>query len=132
MMMVGQEGGDIGEDIVSVACGAEFSVMLDKEEKVWTFGLPENGCLGHIDNGKFMQKANKVEFRSENSPLQVKVWVEKDTKAKEVTPQPVPKIVKISCGPNHTVAITEEKKAYSWGFGEAMGGWGTQRQLMSW
>eukprot|EP00090_Calanus_glacialis_P031617 TRINITY_DN52596_c0_g1_i1.p1 TRINITY_DN52596_c0_g1~~TRINITY_DN52596_c0_g1_i1.p1 ORF type:complete len:455 (-),score=159.08 TRINITY_DN52596_c0_g1_i1:160-1524(-) len=106
-----------GEDIVSVACGAEFSVLLDKEGKVWTFGLPENGCLGHNDDGKFMQKANKVEFRCEYSPLQVKVWVEKDTKAKEVTPQPVPKIVKISCGTNHTVALTEEKKAYSWGFG---------------
>jgi len=106
-----------GDDIVSVACGAEFSVMLDKEGKVWTFGLPENGCLGHNDDGKFMQKANKVEFRCEYSPLQVKVWVEKDTKAKEVTPQPVPKIVKISCGPNHTVAVTDEKKAYSWGFG---------------
>ena len=59
----------------------------------------------------------QVEFRCEYSPLQVKVWVEKDTKAKEVTPQPVPKIVKISCGTNHTVALTEEKKAYSWGFG---------------
>ena len=51
-----------GEDIVSVACGAEFSVLLDKEGKVWTFGLPENGCLGHNDDGKFMQKANKVNY----------------------------------------------------------------------
>jgi len=104
-------------DIISVACGADFSVMLDKEGKVWTFGHPENGTLGHNDDGKFMQKANKVEFRCEYSPLQVKVWVEKDTKDKTVTPQPVPNIVKISCGPNHTVAITSENKVYSWGFG---------------
>jgi len=108
---------DGAADIVSVACGAEFSVMLDKEGKVWTFGHPENGTLGHNDDGKFMQKANKVEFRCEYSPLQVKVWVEKDTKDKTVTPQPVPNIVKISCGPNHTVAITSENKVYSWGFG---------------
>lgn len=104
-------------DIVSVACGAEFSVMLDKDGKVWTFGHPENGTLGHNDDGKFMQKANKVEFRCEYSPLQVKVWVEKDTKDKTVTPQPVPHIAKISCGPNHTVAVTNENKVYSWGFG---------------
>ena len=51
---------DGAADIVSVACGAEFSVMLDKEGKVWTFGHPENGTLGHNDDGKFMQKANKV------------------------------------------------------------------------
>eukprot|EP00092_Neocalanus_flemingeri_P012381 GFUD01013349.1.p1 GENE.GFUD01013349.1~~GFUD01013349.1.p1 ORF type:complete len:457 (-),score=135.52 GFUD01013349.1:130-1500(-) len=106
-----------GADITSVACGADFSVLLDTEGKVWTFGHPENGTLGHNDDGKFMQKANKVEFRCEYSPLQVKVWLEKDTKAKEVTPHPVPNIKKISCGPNHTVAVDENKKVYSWGFG---------------
>lgn len=81
-----------------------------------------------------MQKANKVEFRCEYSPKQVRllllcscccyyfhatlllllpqvtVWVEKDTKAKEVTPFPLPVIKKISCGPNHTVAIDENHK----------------------
>ena len=45
------------------------------------------------------------------------MWVEKDTKDKTVTPQPVPHIAKISCGPNHTVAVTNENKVYSWGFG---------------
>jgi len=106
-----------GPSIVSVAAGSEFSVLLDKEGKVWTFGHPENGTLGHNDDGKFMQKANKVEFRCEYSPKKLTVWVEKDTKAKEVTPLPTPKITKISCGPNHTVAIDENCKAYSWGFG---------------
>ena len=52
-----------GADIVSVACGAEFSVILDKDGKVWTFGHPENGTLGHNDDGKFIAKAKKVEFR---------------------------------------------------------------------
>jgi len=106
-----------GADVVGVACGAEFSVMLDADGKVWTFGHPENGTLGNNDDGKFMQKANKVEFRCEYSPLQVMVWIEKDTKDKQVIPQPLPKIKKISCGPNHTIAITEENKVYSWGFG---------------
>ena len=89
------------------------------------------------------------------------VWVEKDTKAKEVntapsfitllsldqsqllhclhtqvTHLPMPNIKKISCGPNHTVAVDENNKvdakiqspsiqskldtrlqAFSWGFG---------------
>jgi len=106
-----------GADIVSVACGAEFSVMVDDDGKVWTYGHPENGTLGNNDDGKFMQKANKVEFRCEYSPLQVKVWVEKDTKDKQIIPQATPKVVKVSCGPNHTVVITEDHKVYSWGFG---------------
>jgi len=106
-----------GADIVSVACGAEFSVILDTDGKVWTFGHPENGTLGHNDDGKFIAKANKVEFRYEYSPKQVSMWVDKDPKSKEVTPLDVPKIVKISCGPQHTVVVDDTNKAYSWGFG---------------
>ena len=43
--------------------------------------------------------------------------MEKDTKAKEVTPLPTPNIVKISCGEFHTVAVDDNKKVFSWGFG---------------
>jgi len=107
----------MGPDIVDIACGGEFSMLLDNEGGVWSFGHPENGTLGHNDDGKFMQKANKVEFRYEYAPLKIPLWVEKDPKTKEVTPLPTPKIVKIACGPNHTVAIDENFKAYSWGFG---------------
>ena len=125
-----------GPSITSVAAGADFSVLLDKEGTVWTFGLPENGQLGHNDDGKFLAKANKVsqndnasvqlgkrndcmqvEYRCEYSPVEVKVWVEKDMKTKEVTVLPTPKIIRISCGPQHTVAVAEDHKAYSWGFG---------------
>ena len=104
-------------DIVSVAAGAEFSVILDSEGKVWTFGHPENGTLGHGDDGKFIARANKVEYRCEQTPKQVSVWVEKDPKSKEVTPLDRPKIKKISCGPQHTVVVDVDNKAYSWGFG---------------
>jgi len=106
-----------GAAVTSIAAGEKFSVLLCKEGKVWTVGSPENGTLGHNDDGKFMQKANKVEFRCEHTPLQVKVFVEKDTKAKEVTPLATPVIKRISCGPSHTVAVDVNNKAYSWGFG---------------
>lgn len=106
-----------GAEIVSVAAGAEFSVILDKDGKVWTFGLPENGTLGHNDDGKFIARANKVEFRCEYAPKQVTMFVDKDSKTKEVTPLDTPKIVKISCGPQHTVVVDDNNKAYSWGFG---------------
>lgn len=38
-------------------------MILDEEGGVWSFGHPENGTLGHNDDGKFMAKANKVDFR---------------------------------------------------------------------
>jgi len=106
-----------GPPVVSVACGAEFSCILDEAGNLYTCGLPEYGQLGHNDDGKFMQKANKIEFRSEYVPKQVLVFVEKDMKGKEVTQLATPVIKKISCGANHTVAIDDKFKAYSWGFG---------------
>ena len=45
---------------LQIACGNEFSMILDSEGGVWSFGHPENGTLGHNDDGKFMAKANKV------------------------------------------------------------------------
>ena len=38
-------------------------MILDEEGGVWSFGHPENGTLGHNDDGKFMAKANKVDYR---------------------------------------------------------------------
>ena len=67
------------------------------------YGFPKNGCLGPNDDVKFMQKANNIEFPCENSPHQVNIWVEKGTKAKEVTPQPV------SVGLKKTLSVTENK-----------------------
>jgi len=49
--------------------------------------------------------------------LKIPLFVEKDSKSKDITPLPTPKIVKICCGPNHTIAIDENHKAFSWGFG---------------
>lgn len=36
-----------GPPIVKIACGAEFSVILDIKGNLYTFGLPEYGQLGH-------------------------------------------------------------------------------------
>jgi len=106
-----------GPPIVEVAAGGEFSCILDEAGNVYSCGLPEYGQLGHNDDGKFMQKANKIEFRNEYEPKQIMMFVEKDARVKEVTPLPTPFIKKISCGQNHTVAIDDKFKAYSWGFG---------------
>ena len=102
---------------MEVAAGGEFSCILDEAGNVYSCGLPEYGQLGHNDDGKFMQKANKIEFRNEYEPKQIMMFVEKDARVKEVTPLPTPFIKKISCGQNHTVAIDDKFKAYSWGFG---------------
>jgi len=121
-----------GPDIVSVAAGALFSVMVDKTGKVWTFGHPENGTLGHNDDGRYLEKANKVEFRCEFSPKQIQTFFDKDPKEKEVTALDYPNIVSVSCGTSHTVAVDSNNKAYTWGFGGygRLGHSGTENELV--
>lgn len=39
-----------GPQIIKVACGADFSVILDLKGNLYTFGLPEYGQLGNWKN----------------------------------------------------------------------------------
>ena len=48
-----------GGAIVRVACGAEFSVLLDAEGRLWTFGQSENGCLGQKQEGRLSRKVSR-------------------------------------------------------------------------
>lgn len=105
-----------GPPIIKVACGAEFSMILDIKGNVYSFGLPEYGQLGHNTEGKYFVTSTKMSFHFETSPKKIVLYVEK-TKDGHVTPIDDVKIVDFSCGNNHTVAIDSKNRAFSWGFG---------------
>lgn len=105
-----------GPPIIRIACGAEFSVILDIKGNLYTFGLPEYGQLGHNTDGKYFVNANKLTFHYETSPKKIVLYIEK-SKEGHVTPVDNVQIVDFACGNNHTVAIDSKKRAYSWGFG---------------
>jgi len=105
-----------GPSIVKIACGAEFSVILDIKGNLYTFGLPEYGQLGHNTDGKYFVTSTKMSFHFETSPKRVVLFIEK-AKDGHVSPINDVQIVDFACGNNHTVAIDAKKRAYSWGFG---------------
>ena len=94
-----------GPDVVKIACGAEFSMLVDKNGGVWSWGHPEHGQLGHNTDGSFLEKAGKTTFHYVYSPEKIQMWVEKDPKGKGATPITGVVIKEIACGLNHTVAI---------------------------
>ena len=94
-----------GPEIVKIACGAEFSMVVDKLGGVWSWGHPEHGQLGHNTDGSFLEKAGKTTFHFVHSPEKIQMWVEKDPKGKGATPITGVVIKEIACGLNHTVAI---------------------------
>ncbi|XP_052751385.1 protein RCC2 homolog [Galleria mellonella] len=105
-----------GAPIVKVGCGAEFSMILDCNGALHSFGLPEYGQLGHNTDGRYFVTSTKLSFHFETVPKHVALFFEK-SKDGHVSPVKDVDIVDFSCGNNHTVAIDSKKRAYSWGFG---------------
>lgn len=89
-------------NLLQVACGAEFSMIVDRKGYLYSFGLPEYGQLGHNTDGKFFITSNKLSYQHERSPRRVPIFVER---SKDGHPTPVTdvQIVDIACGSNHTV-----------------------------
>ncbi|XP_050526083.1 protein RCC2 homolog [Daktulosphaira vitifoliae] len=104
-----------GPPIVKVGCGADFSILLDCKGTLYSFGLPEYGQLGHNTTGEYIERAGAIQYATVNQPKAILTFVEKNKNKVEILPKP--EIRDFSCGTNHTVAIDDRKKAYSWGFG---------------
>jgi len=104
-----------GKPIVKMACGGEFSLILDSNGSLYSFGSPEFGQLGHNSEGKYFTTGNKIAFNCELSPRKIMVFIEKSREG-HVIPIDEPKFVSIACGLNHALAIDSKKRCFSWGF----------------
>ncbi|CAK1554674.1 unnamed protein product [Leptosia nina] len=105
-----------GAPIVKVGCGAEFSMILDCNGVLHSFGLPEFGQLGHNTDGKYFVTSTKLSYHFQTVPKKIELFFEK-SKDGHMTLVDDVIIVDFSCGNNHTVAIDSKKRAFSWGFG---------------
>uniref|UniRef100_H2YG31 Protein RCC2 homolog n=1 Tax=Ciona savignyi TaxID=51511 RepID=H2YG31_CIOSA len=93
-----------GNPIIDIACGGEFSVILDCEGSVYTFGCPEYGQLGNNTDGKFFVAGNKL-FDNVKNPYRIPLWVEKMKGGTELR------------SPVLLVALDSKKRVFTWGFG---------------
>ncbi|ORX58264.1 RCC1/BLIP-II protein [Hesseltinella vesiculosa] len=90
--------------VVDVACGADFSVVLNDNGQVFTFGSLEFGQLGTVTSSNLLKIAGQ--FGAEPSPDPTLVQGLSNRK-----------IVSVTCGTNHTLALDDEGYVFSWGFG---------------
>jgi len=105
-----------GKKVVKMACGSDFSMVLDNGGSIYSFGSPEHGQLGHNSEGKYFTTGNKIAFNCETSPRKIMLFIEKSREG-HITPfEDQPKIVDIACGLNHALAIDSKKRCFSWGF----------------
>ncbi|KAJ3302632.1 hypothetical protein HDV03_004817 [Kappamyces sp. JEL0829] len=89
--------------IKSISCGAEFAVALDSEGKVHAWGNPQYGQVGDGSVHEYIAPNNRML----NDPQPVKPVKGLDDE----------KIIQISCGQNHTHALSDKGLVWSWGFG---------------
>jgi len=107
-----------GPNIVKIACGAEFNMIVDENGGVWSWGHSEFGQLGHNTDGSFLAPGKRqLQYIFDATPKKIVLWVEKDSKGQNIVPISDVIVKEISCGTNHTVVIDDKYRAFSWGFG---------------
>jgi hypothetical protein len=82
-------GDDDANRAISISCGDSFTLVLDENHQVWSFGKGTHGRLGH-GNDLNMDEPKLIEG--------------------------LPKISTISAGCRHGSAVSEAGELYSWGF----------------
>jgi len=105
-----------GKGIVDLAVGGMHVAALDKDGKVWTWGVNDQGSLGR-DTKSAVPTATKMKDDGSDSDSDD----EEDLNPLESTPGVVDgfpegvKVVKLACGDSISVAIADDGKVYSWG-----------------
>ena len=95
----------------SITCGEDYTLIVDKEGKLWSFGLNLNGQLG-LGHCTQIDKPSEVEFENENNQPQNKFKKSKKNKVKFNS-------VKSSGYINF--CTTEEGEIYMWPWGDKQG-----------
>jgi len=90
------------------SCSGQLGICVDSEgRKLFGFGRSSSGQLGHVTQS-VPPPAGSHEVNA------VPIYLEYDASGK---PMENPIITQISCGGNHTFALTENGDVYSWGYG---------------
>ncbi|KAF9563560.1 RCC1/BLIP-II [Agrocybe pediades] len=91
------------EHIVQASAGINFSIVLSKSGKVFSFGSAEKGQLGNGTTGERITTGNKTSFDIEPYPVYIK-----ELDGKEIT--------RIVSGPQHSLALDSSGVVYVWGY----------------
>uniref|UniRef100_A0A7S3X5A4 Regulator of chromosome condensation n=1 Tax=Emiliania huxleyi TaxID=2903 RepID=A0A7S3X5A4_EMIHU len=89
-----------------VAAGGAHNLVIDREGTLWAFGSSECGVLGNGTDGQYNKSDSsiKLAYATEAAPLKVPKLAGR-------------KMVHAACGPQHSAAVDEEGRCFTWGCG---------------
>ncbi|OBZ74133.1 Protein RCC2 [Grifola frondosa] len=119
----GPKHAGVKERVIKAAAGITFSIVLTESGKVFAFGSEEKGQLGNGKAGEHIVSAGKSAFDIEVEPAERFEVLVKGLEDR--------KIVQISCGQQHSVALDSEGCVYVWGYnGYCRLGLGNQQDVL--
>ncbi|GBG32914.1 RCC1 domain-containing protein 1 [Hondaea fermentalgiana] len=113
--------------IKAISCGWDHSAALShRTGRVFTWGCGRSHQLGGVGLRRNSPNSSLLLRRSEADgatfmtlPTKVMRWQTRNPKSNALTNMTVaPKIVRLSCGGKHNLAVAEDGAVYSWGRGE--------------
>lgn len=81
-----------------------ISFLLTRSHQVYAFGSMEHSQLGNGTSGEHIVQAGRTAFGEVSEPMLIKALAHE-------------KIVQVSCGQHHSIALSDRGVPYVWGFG---------------
>lgn len=108
-----------GPPVIKIAAGVDFSMLLDIDGSVWTFGSQENGQIGTGTDGSYNSASSKVKMRyaGVSEPFQLARCYERDPKTKKTKSMQMMKIRDFAAGSHHAAMVDELGRVFTWGAG---------------
>lgn len=102
---------------VKISCGKDFSMIVDSKGYLYSCGYTEAGRLGHGFPKEIIEGKTTTTFENENRARRLLRFTAKDPKTNASKDLEGIKIVDVRCGNEHTLALDELGRIFSWGFG---------------
>ena len=108
-----------GPPVVKVSAGSDFSMLLDIEGHVWSFGNQKFGQLGNGTDGSYNAAEARVDlhFAGLPRPNRLTQCFRRDSKTKKVKEMEMLKARDISAGSHHAAMVDELDRVFTWGQG---------------
>jgi NIMA (never in mitosis gene a)-related kinase 9 len=100
-----------GITLQDVSCGEDFTCCISENGELFTFGVNYSGCLGL---GVLNEQSNRT---NESSLLDQDTCVYIPTRVSYFVDRRL-KVVKVACGDNHVIVLTDTNQVFTWGSGE--------------
>ncbi|KAJ1889778.1 hypothetical protein LPJ66_007851 [Kickxella alabastrina] len=107
-----------GANIIKIVGGEHHTIALTAEGRLFSFGRSDSHQTG-LPFATLVQDTESMQINA-NSQATEDASAHKKAINLPTQIESIPSIVDFTCGSNHNIAVSQDGKAYTWGFGEML------------